>query len=200
MEEGYMWRRVVLGIILLILAPSINTVQGAGASTAQTVVNLPQGPITRLASPDHKWTLIFECPNDCAERKLWIEASTSHTRRLVNEYERSLDISWAPDSHSFFVNDEFGSNGTLCYVYDPIALKVQEVAAMLTSGDTDATMFIRAGHSYLKAKQWINSQELLVVLYGHFDDPPARGFTIRYRVSLTGRVQKLSQRSQEVPQ
>ncbi len=193
-----MWRCLVLAVSLLILMPSTESV--LDASTAQAVINLPQGPVTRLASPDGKWTLVFECPNDCAERKLWIEASSSHTRRLVKEYDRSLGISWAPDSHSFFVNDEYGSNGALCYVIDPLDLKVKDIATLITSGDSDAIMFLKAGHSYLKAKRWISSRELLVVLYGHFDDPPSRGFTIRYQVGLMGSVKKLSQRGEEEPQ
>jgi hypothetical protein len=56
---------------------------------------------------------------------------------------------------------------------------------------------MHAGHSYLQAIEWADSHELIVVLFGHFDDPPLGGFTIRYRVNLNGEVHKLSQKKSE---
>lgn len=195
---GPMLTRVAQVAILL---ASLLQVQAAQVvSATQEVVSLPKGAITRLASPNGKWTLVFECPNDCAERKLWIEDSSSRARRLVKEYDRDLDISWAPDGRSFFVNDNSGSNGALCYVYNPVDLKETDLTAAVTSGDAAAKKFLEAGHAYLNAKRWISSRELLVALWGHFDDPPARGFTILYRVNLAGGIQKLSQRNEEQPQ
>ena len=163
----------------------------------QRVVFLPQSSVTRIPSPDEKWTLVFECPDNCTERKLSIEDSASHKRRLVNKYERSLSISWSPDSHFFFVNDIFGSNGALSYLYDPVTLKTTDLEKVLVAGDRDATQFLKAGHQYLEAKRWLNSQELLVVLFGHFDEPPARGFSLQYRIGLDGSVHKISQSKRE---
>jgi hypothetical protein len=164
------------------------------------VVDLPRSGVSRIPSPDRKRTLIFECPNDCSERKLWIEENSSHKRKLVKEYERSLSISWAPDSRLFFVNDASGSTETLCYIYDPATLKETDLAKVVVAGDPKAGEYVGAGHSYLKAMRWINSRELIVVLYGHFDEPPPRGFTLRYRVNLNGNVRKLWQSSEEGPQ
>lgn len=79
------------------------------------VVSLPRGEVNRIPSPNGKWALIFQCPNNCSERKLWVEETSSHARKQVKEYERSLDISWAPDSRLFFVNDNSGSTDARCY-------------------------------------------------------------------------------------
>ncbi len=90
------------------------------ASSQSRVVSLPQGEVTRIQSPDGKWTLVFGCPNACSQRNLWIEDSSLRMRRLVKEYDRSLSVSWAPDSRHFFVNDAWGSQprilriGTTC--------------------------------------------------------------------------------------
>jgi hypothetical protein len=161
------------------------------------VVNLPQGEVSRIPSPNGKWTLIFECPNDCIERKLWVEETSSRARKLVKEYERSLDISWAPDSRFFFVNDNSGSTDARCYVYEAASLKETDVAKVVVAGIPDAEQFLNSGHSYLRAKRWLNSHELLVVLTGHNDGLPPGAFTLQYRVDLSGRVQKLSQNSEE---
>ena len=196
-EDDMVWPLLLLSIFL---APMPRMTEAQVKPAHRPVVHLPRGAVSRIPSPDRKWTLIFECPNDCSERKLWIEENTSHRRKLVKEYERSLSISWAPDSRLFFVNDASGSTETLCYIYDPATLKETDLAKVVVAGDPKAGEYVGAGHSYLKAKRWINSRELIVVLYGHFDEPPPRGFTLRYRVNLNGSVQKLSQHSEEEPQ
>ena len=167
-------------------------------------VELPQGPVTRIPSPNRRWTLILECPDNCRERKLWAEDSTSHARKPVKEYARSLAIVWAPDSERFFVNDDYGSNGSDSYVVEPASLKTIDLGAVIADNDARATQFLRAGHSYVRAKRWLNSHELLVVLFGHFDDSPPHGvqgsFTIRYRVDLKGGAREISWNSTEEPQ
>lgn len=87
-----------------------------------------------------------------------------------------------------------------CYIYEPATLKETDLAKVVVAGDPKAGDYVGVGHSYLNAKRWINSHELLVVLSGHTDEPPLRGFTLKYRVNLNGKVQKLSQRSEEEPQ
>ena len=163
------------------------------------VVILPKGEVSRIPSPNGKWTLIFECPNDCSERKLWVEETSSRARKLVKQYERSLDISWAPDSRFFFVNDNSGSTDARCYVYEAASLKETDVAKVVLARYPDAEQFVNSGHSYLRAKRWLNSHALLVVLTGHNDGSPPGAFTLRYRVDLNGSVDKLSEHSEEQP-
>jgi len=165
--------------------------------THPKVISLPQGEVSRIPSPDGKWILTFECPNECSQRKLWIEDTSVHTRRFIKDYERDLSISWAPDSRHFFVDDAWGSNGESCSVYEPGTLKIIDMGAVLLGANSDVNRFLKAGHSYLRATHWIDLHNLTVVLFGHFDDPPFRGFTLRYRVGLNGDVHKLSQKQSE---
>jgi hypothetical protein len=157
------------------------------------VVTLPRGETTRILSPNRKWTLVFECPDECKERRLWIEENASHSRKLVKEYERSLDVSWAPDSHLFFVNDASGSTKTRSYIYEAGSLKETDLAQVVLAQDPSAAQFLNSGHSFLEAKRWNNSQELLVILEGHNDGKTPEAFTAVYDVGVTGRVRKLSQ-------
>ena len=163
------------------------------------VVSLPRGEFSRIPSPNGQWALIFQCPNDCSERKLLVEDTSSHARKLVKEYDRSLDIAWAPDSHLFFVNDNSGSSDARCYVYETASLKETDVAKVVLARYPDAEQFVNSGHSYLRAKRWLNSHALLVVLTGHNDGSTPRAFALRYRVDLNGSVDKLSQHSEEQP-
>ena len=191
-------RANVSAVFALIFLLSVWPPLGASQTKATPpVVSLPKGEVSRIPSPNGKWTLIFECPNDCSERKLWVEETSSRARKLVKEYDRSLDISWAPGSRFFFVNDNSGSTDARCYVYEAASLKETDVAKVVVAGVPDAEQFLNSGHSYLRAKRWLNSHELLVVLTGHNDGLPPGAFTLRYRVDLSGRVQKLSQNSEE---
>jgi hypothetical protein len=180
----------------------------AGAGQARVrprVVTLPQGAVTHISSPDRQWMLIFEflaagkplsdrCPTgDDEVRKLWIKRKGSSDRRLVHDFERSLDISWSPDSRHFFVNDASGSTDTQGYLYDPVTLKATALADLVIAADPNAEKYLGAGHSYLEANRWINSRELAVTLWGHFDEERI-GFEIRYRVDLNGRVQRVYKR------
>jgi len=189
-----MIQRILTGLALVQLC-SMAVAQTRPISTP--VVDLPRGAVTRISSPDKKWGLIFECPNNCSERRLSIEHNATHQCRFISEYERSLKVSWSPDSRSFFVDDDSGSNIAMSYVYDPLTLRVTDLADSLTTRDKGAAQYLRAGHSYLRAKRWINSHELFVSLSGHFDEPPPRGFTVKYRISLDGTVRKISESPEE---
>lgn len=155
------------------------------------VVSFPSTSDGRVPSPNKKWTLVIECPKNCSERLLSLENDVSHTKRLIAKYERNLDVSWAPDSTRFFVTDDYGSDGSLSYVYDAISLKRTDLAHLLVAGDPNAAKFLKAGHAYLRATQWLGPRELLVFLAGHFDEPPRGVFSFQYRINLNGRVDKL---------
>ncbi len=193
------WR--VLLMMTLFAQPS--NFADAQIKAITEVVVLPQGPVTRISSPNRHWTLIFECPDYSKERKLWVVDNDSHARKLVNKYQRSLAIAWAPDSQRFFVEDEYGSNGSDSYVIDPLSLETKDLSTLVSNNDAEIKQLLKAGHSYVKAKRWLNSHELIVVLSGHFDEPPPRGlpgsYTVEYRVDLNGSARKIASQSVEKP-
>lgn len=157
------------------------------------VVDLPRGERTLIPSPDLKWRLLFECPNDCTHRTLWVEDAHTHARKLVKNFDRNLAVSWSPDSRWFFVNDAWESEQTLSYLYDPVTLKATELSTFLKAGDGTAAQYLGAGHSYLEARRWINAHNLLVTLEGHTDQLPLVGFALAYRISVDGTVHKISE-------
>lgn len=81
-------------------------------------------------------------------------------------------------------------------MYEPVFLKEIDVAKMVLAADPSAAQFLNVGHSYLRAKRWLNTHELLVTLTGQ-DDELRRSFNLQYRVDLRGKVRKLSQGSEE---
>lgn len=199
-HRRHLCRRAALATLLIMLA---SMAWGQRKAPYRNVVVLPRGRITRIPSPDRQWVLIFECPDAGDPRKLWIENRQSHSRRIVNEYERSLAIGWAPNSKRFFVEDAFASNESQSYVIEPATLKTIDLSTIITDSDREAGQYLKAGHSYLAAKRWLSSHELRVTLFGHFDGdaPPGvlSNFTIRYNVDLSGKARKLSKSSTEEP-
>ena len=160
------------------------------------VVSLPRENVTHIPSLDRKWTLIFEISDVYKTQKLWIQRNGSSERTPVRDFERSLDISWSPDSHHFFVNDASGSTETLCYVYEPVTLKVTDVAQLVAKASPKGAKYLGAHHSYLNAKRWVNSHQVIVKLEAYFDESPPNtpGFSGTYLVDLNGSVRKLRER------
>jgi hypothetical protein len=192
-----MVRRLPPARLLLLLALASPPLPGAAqtkSSAAHTpVISLPQGAMTTIPSPSRNWTLIFEFADVNKARKLWIQRNGSNQRRLVREFERSLDISWSPDSQHFFINDSSGSGETRPYIYDPTTLQSIDLAELVAKASPKADDYLGADHSYLEAKYWINAHELVLKLDAFYSEPPPRrpAFSGTYRVDLSGNVQKV---------
>src|SRR5262245_2734220 len=99
----------VLVLVLLTTGVAQTTLSGS-----TPVVSLPREAVSRIPSPNKKWTLIFKAPDMDDEGRLWIQRNGRTERTLVRDFGRSLDISWSPDGRHFFVNDASGSTETLC--------------------------------------------------------------------------------------
>ena len=124
-------------------------------------------------------------------RKLWIQRNGTAERIPIRDFDRSLDVSWSPDSRHFFVNDASGSTETRCYVYDAETLRAIDVLK-LVSADSHRLRNFEADHSYLEAKHWVRSDELLVTFLGYLSStPPKPGFSGTYRINLKGSVRIL---------
>jgi hypothetical protein len=187
----------LLALLALLAVPSAGVGQRKSRGGVHSnVISLPQGAITTIPSPNQDWTLIFEFPNMYKARKLWIQHKGSNDRRLVREFDRSLEISWSPDSQHFFVNDASGSGETRPYVYDPATLQSIDLAAVVGKASPKADDYLGADHSYLDAKYWSNSHEVLVKMTAYFSEPlPKRpGLIARYRVDLNGTVHTVYER------
>jgi hypothetical protein len=162
------------------------------------VVRFASERLAHLASPDDRWTLTNGCKG-CPEGQemLWLVQNDDHHRRLVRKYAHTVQTAWAPDSSAFYLNDESSSNKTEAFVVEPHSLKTTELEKLIVASDPPAARFTQAGHSFLAAQQWLSPTELIVTLTGHFDPPTATQFELRYRVNLSGRVVKESQRESE---
>lgn len=186
----------LLALLALCSSGCPGVAQAKSAPATHTpLIRLPQGALTTVASPDQKWKLIFEFQSVYETRKLWIQPKGSNRRTLVREFQRSLDISWSPDSRHFFVNDRSASGETRPYIYEPASLQAIDLAELVGKASPKAADYLGSDHSYLEATRWINSQEVILKLTSYFSEPPPQrpGFSGTYRVNLGGTVRRLKE-------
>jgi hypothetical protein len=158
-------------------------------------LNLPYGPVTRLASPDGS-RILYGVPyqNRVNEGpQLWVEDTRAHQRKLLLSIGGTLSAVWSADGSAFFVEDHWASDSARAYIYDANTLQRLDLADPILAADPGAERFAR-GHAYFDLERWDTLQLVIVHFHGHTDQPPVACFDFRYRVSRAGSVEKLSER------
>lgn len=162
-----------------------------------SVVHLPRQTMTRIPSPDRHWTLISPAFCSDCDRRLTLKDNHTRRQRTIKTFNRSLAVSWAPDSRAFFLNDELASDETDAYVYRPRTAKPLDLNRLILVHDPKAHRFLHE-HTYFEARRWIDHQAVLVALCGHTSEAPAKQFSLTYRVDLQGSVKRVSVSENEV--
>jgi hypothetical protein len=158
-------------------------------------LNLPWGPVTELASPDGS-RILYGVPyqngvNDGPQ--LWIEDRRTHQRQMLLSIRSTLSAVWAANGSAFSVNDHWASDSARGYIYDANTLQRLDLAGCILAADPSVDR-LASGHAYFDVERWETSQQVIVHLHGHTDQPPVVCFNFRYRVSRLGAVEKLSKR------
>jgi hypothetical protein len=182
-------RRLTLSTLLITLplAP-------AEPAKPQTL-NLPYGPVTRLASPDGARVLFGE-PVQGGVRtgpQLWIEDIATHRKTPVLSLGGTMNAAWSPDARVFAVADHFASDLTRTYIYEAATLTRWDTAERILTADANAKPFEK-GHSYFDFEKWEDAQTFTVRFHGHTDSDPVKCFEFRYRITSAGVVSKLSEK------
>lgn len=191
--------RLLLRAALACWATLLGSLAPAQPRSSNAILELPNGKVNRLASPDRQYVLYLKWdhgnPNTGPE--LWIENRRTADRTIVLALGRTARAAWSADSTSFYVNDELASSETLSYLYDPSTLTRVNIQKRIVAADPEAPRLENA-HAYFEVQRWESSRSVLVDLFGHNDVPPVRCFKRCYRVSRAGKVQKLGGRTMAV--
>jgi hypothetical protein len=118
--------------------------------------------------------------------------SQSQTHKLLLNVDRTAYAEWSPDGRYFYIQDNAGSNLALTYIYKTENLKKLDAESLIFATDPEAKK-LQAGHIYFNADRWMDNEHLLIRYTGHTDEAPVTCFDLRYQVSPTGDVKKLSQ-------
>src|SRR5271170_1311387 len=150
-------------------------------------LDLPWGPVKRLASPEGSH-ILYSVKSTSAPQ-LWIEDTHAHRRTKLLDIPSTLTAAWSPDGTAFYLNDHAGSDKELSYIYDAATLQRIDIAARIQAEDPESRPFAN-GHAYFEIERWQGNQEIAVRFFGHTDEPPVTCFDFRYGVSRTGVVKK----------
>jgi hypothetical protein len=123
-------------------------------------------PAQPLVSPSGQWA-IDEVGYDYRERahKLILRNLRTHTLASIIDFPRWATVGWAPDSAHFFVTDNFASDVSEVYVYDPLTLHRVQLSPQLKRMEQLTKYFICDPH-YLRAEWWKSDRTLQLHFYG----------------------------------
>jgi hypothetical protein len=158
-------------------------------------LNLPNGPVTRLASPDGSH-ILYGVPyqigaNDTPQ--LWIEDTRTHQKHMLLSVGGTLTAVWSAGGSAFSVQDRRASDSTRAFIYDAKNLQRLDLGDRILASDPSARAFA-PGHDYFDVERWQGTEQVAVRFHGHTDQQPVVCFDFRYRVSRSGAVEKRSQR------
>lgn len=159
-------------------------------------LGLPWGSVTRLASPDGAYVL-FGLPYrqrvNTPLVELWFENTRTKQRQMVLTTGGTLSAFWSPDGSAFVVNPGI-SDQAQTYIYDAATLARLDVGREIMAADPSVARFAPGkAHSYFTPERWENNWDLIVHLHGHTDGPPNLCFSIVYRASRAGAIEKMSE-------
>jgi hypothetical protein len=112
---------LILGVAVGV--PSLVLDQANGQPTA--VLDLPFGPITRLASPDGS-LILYGVPSQKGVNEgpqLWLEDARTHRRQKLLDISDGVSAGWSSHGTEFYVQDHSSSSSTESYIYDARSLK-----------------------------------------------------------------------------
>ena len=187
-NEHQVW--LILGNALSVASLFLSQASGQPVS----VLNLPFGPITRLASPDGS-LILYGVPFQKGLNEgpqLWLEDARTGQRQKLLDISDGVAAGWSPDGTKFYVLDHSSSSSTESYIYDARSLKRVDLGALIRKSDSSISRFA-SGHAYFDIERWESLETVIVHFYGHTDEAPVVCFDLRYRVKLSGTTTKLEQ-------
>ena len=146
-------------------------------------------PSTRneAVSPDRRFALVNTDSDTKLYHTLSLEDQKTKSRRKILEYGRSVEVLWNPQSTSFAVNYNEGSNIAECMVFSTLPDRppsdVGDHIRHSVTNPKELASLEKNDHLYYAAVRWISPEVLRVKVWGHGDENPS-GFKRFYAVRL----------------
>jgi hypothetical protein len=136
-----------------------------------------------VRSPSGRYKLRLRrvaAPSDAPTYCLRLIDSRTKTGNDVITFERSVKVTWRPQSEGFFLNAYAVSNASDCLVVLPDGTRQPQSLAerIAAQGDLGIKESVGDSHYYVICTGWDGPNRVAVTLSGHHDDD-AQGFSYR---------------------
>jgi hypothetical protein len=181
---------VTLGAAIVIIATTVASVTDV-ALAKDTFATFP-GPRKCVDAPSGIFAICNEDHDEEPNHSLFLVTKRAGTKKKLLDYGRNVEVSWAPDSEMFFVNDNWGSNASECLVTNIRTMKelstLELVQNKLTKRESGAD------HLYVTCSGWNSNIDVGIVAHGYGGDGPPDLFAFDHKYTLdiaSGRLQKI---------
>jgi hypothetical protein len=174
----------ILNRLLALVVPAVCY----GLAHAGSVLAHFPGPTNSLRAPNRLHSINNVDRDQEPNHSLLLRDEKTGLERKVLDYGRHVDVMWAPDSKSFFVNDYAGSTESNCQIFSAHDLKRLDVLETLKAADR--ARLPGGDHLYVACTAW-HGESVGVSLSGRGDGHP-EGIELKYSVNTrTGKAQKV---------
>jgi hypothetical protein len=170
-----------------LLAVAVLAVCYGLAHAASVLAHFPGSP-NSVRAPNRLHSIKNVDRDQEPNHSLLLRDEKTGLERKVLDYGRHVDVMWAPDSKSFFVNDYAGSSESNCQIFSVEDLKRLDVLETLKAADREGLP--SSDHLYVTCKAW-HGDSIGVSLSGRGEGHP-EGLDFEYSVNArTGKAQRV---------
>lgn len=148
--------------------------------------------VEEVSSPDGKYIVKNqdrenERPNHVL---FWVD-TTRATEQLLLEYDRNVEVLWAPDSTRIIINDHQGSDESTCYIFNVRSEDRTDIKKRLLEEHRLTRHITENHHVYISCEDWVTEEIVSISASGYGNLDPA-GFDIRVDYDLDSDVVSMS--------
>ena len=179
--------KYLIPLFLVILSWTATASNAAGPSFPSQLTQIP-APTGDYALTWKRGALEEGKPHQLFLKNL----STGHVLKIL-EFQRQVDVLWAPNGRFVAVTDWIGSNVSEVLLFQPGNKKVRNLADCLYDSLGEQPELSHSIHSYFEAVSWNGSRKLLFRVFGDTSDNEAsdlRPFEHYFEFDISGAVRK----------
>jgi hypothetical protein len=124
-----------------------------------------------LLSPSKHFRLFDEDHDAPPYHSLLLQDQGNGKRTKILDFSRNIDVAWAPNSESFFINDHAESNSSDCILVFVNNLSKLSALAVIRNSEK-ISLKLDQGHLYITCVSWMDGSNVVVLLDGYDGSNP----------------------------
>ncbi len=153
----------------------------------------PETVTGKMVDPTGRWTVNYQAPTSNAPHRLFVTDSRTNRAWLLYEFDRHVNVLWAPDGSVLAITDYSGSSESEIKIIDPKNQKKRiDVERQLVASLGKIPALYENGHRYFEAVKWPTPTLLRFEVHAH-DAHPGKEYRGIFELQLgTGQVRQVT--------